>query len=84
MLYGRGLSRYRGCKAKCQRVQWDSQRVHPSGYGPGFNTRPGLWDGQRCSVTSKRGAFTSAKRLEPAIAELVYPIDVALIRPARP
>ena len=37
-----------------------------------FNTCPGLWDGQRCSVTSKRDAFTSARRLEPAIAVLVF------------
>ena len=36
-----------------------------------FNICPGL-SGQRYSVASKRGAFTSERRLEPAIAALVF------------
>ena len=36
-------SKYAGCKAKRQRVQWDPQRVqlhplHPPGYGPGHRS----------------------------------------------
>ena len=40
-----------------------------------MDTCPGLWSGQRCSVTSRRGAFTSARQLEPAIVALVFLID---------
>ena len=37
-----------------------------------FNTCPGLWVGQRCLVMNQRGAFTSARRLEPSIAAFVF------------
>ena len=49
-----------------------------------FNTCHGLRGGRRRSVTRKRGAFNSARRLETAIAALVFRIGVALFRPARP
>ena len=66
--------RYTGCKAKCQRVQWDPQRVqlhplHLPGYGPGGPVFLVGTDGKRgptaltCFFVGFRADFVTSARV---------------------